>query len=125
VNYLICNTGANHNGTNTAQKRADDYSVLVTFDPAQITFGQTNLVFQTNRIISVVTNGGHFIINSLHEFGTNILMFGAGRYRASDIYLATTPASSFLSGSGTLYFTGLTNGQPDPGRFQWQQRPAT
>lgn len=91
VNYLICNTGANHNGTNTAQKHADDYSVLVTFDPAQITFGQTNLVFQTNRIISIVTNGGHFIINSLHEFGNNILMFGAGRYRASDIYLATTP----------------------------------
>ncbi len=33
-------------------------------------------------------------------------------YRASDIFLATTPASSYLSGSGTLYFTGLTNYQP-------------
>ena len=105
VIYVICNTGANHNGTNTAQKRTDDYSVLVTFD-------QTNLTFQTNRTISVVTNGGHFIINSLHQFGTNILMFGAGLYRASDIYLAMTPVSSYLSGSGTLYFTGLTNGQP-------------
>ncbi|HXR03149.1 MAG TPA: hypothetical protein VN836_00400, partial [Verrucomicrobiae bacterium] len=105
VIYVICNTGANHNGTNTAQKRAGDYSVLVTFD-------QTNLTFQTNRTISVVTNGGHFIINTLHLFGTNVLMFGAGAYRASDIYLATTPVSSYLSGSGTLYFTGLTNGQP-------------
>lgn len=105
VNYIICNTGANHNGTNTAQKHAADYSVLVTFD-------QTNLMFQTNRTISVITNGGHFIINSLHFFGTNVLMFGAGMYRASDIYLATTPVSSYLSGSGTLYFTGLTNGQP-------------
>lgn len=105
VNYLICNTGSNPNGTNSAQKHAGDYSVLVTFD-------QTNLMFQTNRTISAVTNGGHFIINSLHLFGTNVLMFGAGMYRASDIYLATTPAGSYLSGSGTLYFTGLTNGQP-------------
>jgi hypothetical protein len=105
VIYVICNTGANHNGTNSAQKHADDYSVLVTFN-------QTNLTFQTNRTISVVTNGGHFIINSLHEFGTNILMFGAGMYRASDIFLATTPVNSYVSGGGTLYFTGLTNGQP-------------
>ena len=35
-------------------------------------------------------------------------MFGEGGYRASDIYLATTPVGSYLSGSGTLYFTGLT-----------------
>ena len=105
VNYLICNTGSNPNGTNSAQKHADDYSVLVTFD-------QTNLMFQTNRTISVVTNGGHFIITTLRQFGTNVLMFGAGTYRASDIYLATTPVSSYLSGSGTLYFTGLTSGQP-------------
>ncbi|MGP8234361.1 MAG: DUF4185 domain-containing protein [Limisphaerales bacterium] len=106
VNYLICNTGSNTNGTNSAQKHAGDYSVLVTFN-------QTNLTFQTNRTISVLTNGGHFIINSLHLFGTNVLMFGEGGYRASDIYLATTPVSSYLSGNGTLYFTGLTNGQPN------------
>jgi hypothetical protein len=102
VIYVVCNTGADSILTNP---RAHDYSVLVTFD-------QTNLTFQTNRIISVVTNGGRFVITSLHPFGTNILMFGAGMYRASDIYLSTTPASSFLSGSGTLYFAGLTNGQP-------------
>lgn len=106
INYLICNTGSNPNGTNTAQKHAADYSVLVTFN-------QTNLTFQTNRTISVLTNGGHFIINSLHLSGTNVLMFGEGGYRASDIYLATTPVNSYLSGNGTLYFTGLTNGQPN------------
>jgi hypothetical protein len=103
VIYVVCNTGADSSLTNNT--RAHDYSVLVTFN-------QTNLTFQTNRIISIVTNGGQFVITSLHQFGTNILMFGAGMYRASDIYLATTPASSYLSGSGTLYFTGLTNGQP-------------
>jgi hypothetical protein len=102
VNYLICNTGADSTLTN---KHAHDFSELVTFD-------QTNLTFATNRTVSVVTNGGHFIINSLHLFGTNVLMFGAGEYRASDIYLATTPVNSYLSGSGTLYFTGVTNGQP-------------
>ena len=106
INYLICNTGSNPNETNTALKHAGDYSVLVTFN-------QTNLTFQTNRTISALTNGGHFIINSLHSFGTNVLMFGAGGYRASDIYLATTPVSSYLGGNGTLYFTGLTNGQPN------------
>jgi len=114
--YVICNTGSNPDGTNSAQKHADDYSVLVTFD-------QTNLTFQTNRTISVVTNGGHFIITSLHELGTNILMFGAGMYRASDIYLATTPVSSYLSGAGTLYFTGLTNGQPTWGTIETNAVP--
>jgi Domain of unknown function (DUF4185) len=102
VNYLICNTGSDFTLTN---RHAHDYSVLVTFN-------QTNLTFQTNRTISVLTNGGHFIITSLRQFGTNVLMFGAGAYRASDIFLATTPVSSYLNGSGTLYFTGLTNGQP-------------
>ena len=106
INYLICNTGSNPNGTNSAQKHAADYSVLVTFN-------QTNLTFQTNRTISVVSNSGHFIINSLHLYGTNVLMFGEGAYRASDIYLATTPVSSYLSGNGTRFFTGLTNGQPN------------
>ncbi len=103
VNYIICNTGADAMLPVTHEH---DFSELVTFD-------QTNLTFQTNRTISVLTNGGHFIINSLHFFGTNVLMFGAGAYRASDIYLATTPVSSYSSGSETYYFTGLTNGQPD------------
>jgi len=101
--YLVCNTGANTAITNNPH--TNDYSVLVTFN-------QTNLTFQTNRTISVVTNGGLFIYDALHLFGTNVVMFGAGKYRASDVYLAMTPAATFLSGAGTLYFTGLTNGQP-------------
>ena len=102
VIYLVCNTGSDTSLTNA---RADDYSVLVTFDEA-------NLSFQTNRTLSVTTNGGHFVFDSLHSYGTNVLIFGEGNYRNSDIYLATVPASSFLSGAGTLYFNGLTNGQP-------------
>jgi hypothetical protein len=37
---------------------------------------------------------------------------GLGAYRASDVYLATIPASSFDTGAGTRYFAGLVNGQP-------------
>ena len=39
-------------------------------------------------------------------------MWGAGKYRESDVYLAIAPAASFASGAGTLYFSGLSNGQP-------------
>jgi hypothetical protein len=39
-------------------------------------------------------------------------MFGLGRYRGSDVYLATVPASSFESGQGTRYYAGSSNGQP-------------
>jgi hypothetical protein len=102
VNYLVCNTGYDDTATNP---EANVISVLVTFN-------QTNLTFQTNRTISAVTNGGRFIVDSLHIFGTNVLMFGEGSYRASNVYLATTPASSFLSGARPLYFTGLSNGPP-------------
>src|SRR5208283_1156270 len=55
---------------------------------------------------------GHFIITANHTFGSNVVMFGAGAYRASDIYLQMVPTTSFASGVGTQYFTGLVNGQP-------------
>jgi hypothetical protein len=105
VIYLICSTGANAAATNQDQVHSNSITVLVTFD-------QTNLTFQTNRVVTVVTNGGHFLSTSLHLYGTNVLMFGEGNYRNSDIYLASIPAASFLSGAGSIYFTGLTNGQP-------------
>ena len=40
-------------------------------------------------------------------------MFGLGDYRATDVYLATVPASGFESGAGTRYFAGLVNGAAD------------
>src|SRR5579872_5132770 len=80
------------------------------------TYLATNLIFSTNRIISALNTNvaptnptqGHFIFTSLHEFGTNVVMFGTGEFRGSDIYLSLTPTANFLSGQGTLYFTGLT-----------------
>ena len=98
--YIVCKTGYS-----SATADTNDYSVLVLFD-------ETNNTFYTGRTISVLTNGGHFIDMALCHFGANILMFGLGYYRASAIYLATVPATNFDSGDGTLYFTGLSNGQP-------------
>ena len=103
LTYLLCNTGADASNTNNAH--SNDVCVLVTFD-------QNNLSFQTNRTISAVTNGGHFIFDAVHLYSSNVMMFGEGKFRASDVYLAAIPTDSFLSGAGTLYFTGLTNGQP-------------
>jgi hypothetical protein len=98
--YIVCKTGYTDATLNT-----NDYSVLVRFD-------ETNNTFYTGRTISTLTNGGHFIDMSLCHSGTNILMFGLGYYRESAVYLATVPATNWESGTGTAYFSGLTNGQP-------------
>jgi len=50
-------------------------------------------------------------------------MFGAGEYRASDIYLSMCPTANFATGEGTLYFTGLTNGQPTWSPFKSNSVP--
>ena len=81
-----------------------DYSVLVKFDPATQTF-------VTGRMLSQRPNG-RFITPSLHASGSDVLLFGLGAYRGSDVYLATVPEVSFGSGAGTRYFAGLVNGQP-------------
>jgi hypothetical protein len=119
--FLVCNTGSDISNTNNPH--LGNYTVLVTVNETNLNAlnppDATN-IFTTNRVISMlhtnlaITNvmQGHFILTSLHEYGTNVLMFGTGEYRASDVYLAMTPTASFVSGAGTLYFSGLTNGQP-------------
>lgn len=74
-------------------------------------YPRANLTFHTNRTISVRANGDHFAKAALPQWGTNVPRFVNGRYRGSGSSLATTLASSYLSGSGTLYFSGLTHGQ--------------
>jgi Domain of unknown function (DUF4185) len=126
--FIICSTGNDPSITNNSH--ASDYSVLVTFNEATCltatnTYQSTN-IFVTNRVVSVLNTNldptdprqGHFILDSLHEFGTNVLMFGAGEYRASDVYLAMVPTANFVSGQGTLYFAGLTNGEPTWNPFE-------
>ncbi len=120
--FLVCNTGSDVK-SNPANPHLGNYSVLVTVNEENLNAvnppSATN-IFSTNRVISILhtnlamTNPmqGHFILTSLHEYGTNVLMFGTGEYRASDVYLAMTPTDSFVSGAGTRYFAGLTNGEP-------------
>ena len=98
--YMICNTGSD---TSLAQPQQNDSSVLALFD-------ETSRAFTTGRTLS--PPGGHFAYASPHASGTDVWIFGAGPYRASDVYLQVVPASSFASGAGTQYFAGLVNGQP-------------
>jgi hypothetical protein len=116
--FLVCNTGSDASQTNVPPQ-TNDYSVLVTFDETNLPLSST-ASFITNRVIAaLITNlsgnnplQGHFINVSMHEYGTNVMMFGTGEYRAGDVFLCMTPTANFASGAGTLYFTGLTNGQP-------------
>jgi uncharacterized protein (TIGR03437 family) len=99
-----------------------DYAVLGTFN-------ETTQTFTSGRTTS--PPGGHFVTVSFYEAPTGILgspapvipepdvvMFGLGLYRASNIYLSVIPSSQFASGvdssgnSATRYFTGMSNGQP-------------
>ena len=99
--YVVCDTGKDRNLPNP---NIHAYSVLTRFD-------ETRRTFTPLRTISSIPDG-KFVTTSLHSFGNDVLMYGLGEYRASNVYLAIVPASSFESGQGTRYFTGLVNGQP-------------
>jgi hypothetical protein len=114
--FLVCNTGSDGNLPNP---QTNDFSELVTFNETNLPFS-TN-TFVTNRVVSMLNTNydpnsplqGHFINTSMHEYGTNVMMFGTGEYRSGDVFLCMIPTANFATGDGTLYFAGLTNGQPD------------
>ena len=102
---------------------SNDYAVLVKFN-------ETTQTFTSGRTMSALP-GGHFVTAAMYEAPTGILgipapvlpepdvvLFGLGPYRASNVYLSVIPASEFESGvdssgnSATRYFTGMSNGQP-------------
>lgn len=99
--YIACKTGTD---VNAPDRTANAYSVLTTFD-------ETNRRFTLLRTISSMPNG-RFVSLALHASGSDVLMFGLGAYRASNVYLASVPAAEFASGTGTRYFAGLANGEP-------------
>jgi hypothetical protein len=113
--FLVCNTGSDGN---LPSPQTNDYSVLVTFNERQLPY--TTNIFITNRVISKLDANldpksplqGHFINVSMHEYGTNVMMFGTGEYRSGDIFLCRIPTANFASGEGTLYFAGWSNGLP-------------
>jgi hypothetical protein len=117
--FLVCNTGSD---TSLSDPHTNDFSELVTFNE-NLAFSTNTIVtdiFVTNRVVSMLNSNldpnsplqGHFIIVSMRESGTNLMMFGTGEYRAGDIFLRMIPTADFASGDGALYFAGLTNGQP-------------
>lgn len=101
VDWIVCSTGSD---TSLPDPHIHDTSILVRFDPVRKTF-------TPGRTISAIP-GGHFINMALHASGSDVVMFGLGDYRATDVYLATVPASTFETGVGTRYFAGLVNGAP-------------
>src|SRR5580704_14865984 len=111
-------TDSNGNGDDT-----QDYAVLTMF-------AENTQTFTTGRTTSALPVG-HFVTNAFYEAPMGILgspapvlpepdvvMFGLGLYRASNIYLSVIPSSEFESGvdssgnNATRYFTGMSNGQP-------------
>jgi len=113
--FLVCNSGSD---TSLPNPQTNDFSELVTFYETTLPFS-TN-TFIANRVISMLNTNldpksplqGHFINVSMREFGTNVMMFGTGEYRSGDVFLCMIPTATFVTGTGTLYFAGLTNGQP-------------
>ena len=99
--YVVFNTGVD---IALPDPNVNNYSVLTRFDEQMRRF--TALRTISSR------PGGRFITTALQRSGSNVLMFGLGVYRGSDVYLATVPVATFETGAGTRYFTGLVNGQP-------------
>ena len=120
--YLSYKTG---HTTDSAGNGTDamDYAVLGTFN-------EISQAFTSGRTTSALP-GGHFVTNAFYEapigtLGTpapvvpepDVVMFGLGLYRASNVFLSIIPSSEFATGvdssgnSATRYFTGITNGQP-------------
>jgi uncharacterized protein (TIGR03437 family) len=110
-------------GSDGTTDGSNDYSVLVKFD-------ETTETFTSGRTMSALPTG-HFVTAAMYEASIgqlrspapvlpepDVVMFGLGAYRASNIYLSVISSSEFESGvdssgnSATRYFTGMSNGQP-------------
>ncbi len=99
--YIAVKTGTD---VNAPDRSANTYSVLTRFN-------ETTRTFTVLRTISAMPNG-RFVSMAIRESGSEVLMFGVGKYRASNVYLSSTPANTFATGEGTRYFKGLVNGEP-------------
>jgi uncharacterized protein (TIGR03437 family) len=120
--YISVRTGHTTDSSGNADDAAD-YAVLTTFNAAAETF-------TTGRTTSALP-GGHFVTVAMYEAPvgtlgnpapalpeTDVVMFGLGVYRGSNIYLSVISSSALWAGvdskgnSATLFFAGLNNGQP-------------
>jgi hypothetical protein len=115
---LVCSVGTTTTQVDVPQ--ANDSSIIVRFDPVQKTF-------VAGRTMSRAGQKGHFVFTSPLELPTQfansptdseVVIFGLGIHRASDIYLSMIKRKLFESGvkvngsPATRYFTGLVGGVP-------------
>lgn len=116
--FIACKSGTVV--VNGVANNDSDSSVVVQFHPRLGTF-------DAGRTLSRAIDGGHFLTTAMRELPTQfasspsdseVLIFGVGSYRHSDVYLSMIPRADFVTGtdihgaSATKYFTGLVNGQP-------------
>ncbi len=115
---LVCSIGTTI--VNGVADHSQDSSIVVRFDPTQRTF-------TAGRTISRAGQNGHFVFTAPVELpmqfassstDSEVVIFGLGEYRQSDVYLSMIRKHRFESGvkadstPATRYFTGLVNGQP-------------
>lgn len=123
--YLSVKTGTTTDSSGNHSQNSD-YNVLVKYDEAAQTF-------TSGRTISSSPDG-HFVTSAFYQpsdddwdrdhFGSkrDVVIFGVGLYRGSNIYLSTIPADHFESGvdshgnSATRYLSGWDHGWP-----KWSQ----
>ena len=119
--YIVYSTGSQPGCAKPCDPFASDVAVLVRFD-------ERTRQFETLRELSSTPDGGHFVYTAMHVLPAGylagmreqVLIFGIGDYRNSNVYLALVPQDHFETGIGTRYFTGLDTG----GRPLWTA-PAT
>ncbi len=59
----------------------------------------------------------------LPDYRTTLLIFGSGRYRSSDVYLAAMPLEEIASGRYIRYYAGQRDGHPIWGRREAEAVP--
>jgi hypothetical protein len=119
--YLSVKTGTVTDSSGN-HDQSMDYNVLVRYDEATQTF-------TSGRAISASPTG-HFVTSVFYQpsddywdndsFGSrqDVVIFGVGLYRGSNIYFSTVPANSFESGldshgnPATRYLSGWNHGWP-------------
>ena len=120
--YIRVRTGQVTDGSGNTDD-SHGYTVLVKFN-------ETAQTFTSGRTMSAMP-GGHFLTAAMYQAPTgtlgnpapalpeqDVVIFGLGAYRASNIYLSVVSASAFETGvdssgnSATRYFTGMSQGQP-------------
>jgi len=111
--------------TNHSADRSTDRSVLTTFTrPATFTPLRTISQLPDGRFVKMSMHVEPGPMAGMPPDGPFVIIWGTGKYRASDAYLSVVPVAEFESGRGTRYFAGLdTAGRPTWSRSESDAKP--